>query len=397
MTNYAVIGAGFGDEGKGLLTDYLTRKLGPSDTLVVRVNGGAQAGHTVTTDQHRHVFSHFGAGTLAGSKTYLSSNFIVNPFAFLREWDQLAEIGYTPETWAHPLARVSTIWDIAYNQLQEISRGKDKHGSCGLGINATITRNQDPSAMLNLQDSYWATDRALERIQEYYAPLLAQYADIPEYESYVPMFDIGREWQLIERMLEKLEIGKYSYRRESNAIFECAQGLGLDELMGEFPHVTRSITGLASAIHAAVEMNVTEITPVYVTRCYVTRHGAGPLDWEDLAMDFSQVVDPTNKPNAWQDSLRFAPLDLTTMYENIGADWERSQAMATVFNIKLNTPEVAITCLDQFDQIVYVHPNTDQLVTVPSKEFISHLKSQGQVKVKYTSWGPRATDVQEID
>ena len=251
--------------------------------------------------------------------------------------------------------------------------------------------------MLNLQDSYWATDRALERIQEYYAPLLAQYADIPEYESYVPMFDIGREWQLIERMLEKLEIGKYSYRRESNAIFECAQGLGLDELMGEFPHVTRSITGLASAIHAAVEMNVTEITPVYVTRCYVTRHGAGPLDWEDLAMDFSQVVDPTNKPNAWQDSLRFAPLDLTTMYENIGADWERSQAMATVFNIKLNTPEVAITCLDQFDQIVYVHPNTEHLVTVPSKEFISHLKSQGQVKVKYTSWGPRATDVQEID
>ena len=59
-----VIGANYGDEGKGLTTDYFAAEHG-SDALVVRFNGGAQAGHTVTTpDGGRHVFSHFGSGSI---------------------------------------------------------------------------------------------------------------------------------------------------------------------------------------------------------------------------------------------------------------------------------------------------------------------------------------------
>ena len=61
----AIIGANYGDEGKGLATDYLT---GP-DSLVVRFNGGAQAGHTVCTPSgQRHVFSHIGAGSFRGKQ-----------------------------------------------------------------------------------------------------------------------------------------------------------------------------------------------------------------------------------------------------------------------------------------------------------------------------------------
>lgn len=74
----AVIGAGFGDEGKGLMTDYCCQR--PKYTTVVRFNGGAQAGHTVVTpDGRRHVFSHFGSGTLRGAATFLSRFFICNP------------------------------------------------------------------------------------------------------------------------------------------------------------------------------------------------------------------------------------------------------------------------------------------------------------------------------
>ena len=61
----AVIGAGYGDEGKGLLTDFLAAET--KDTIVVRSNGGAQAGHSVVTDDGlRHVFHHIGPGALAG-------------------------------------------------------------------------------------------------------------------------------------------------------------------------------------------------------------------------------------------------------------------------------------------------------------------------------------------
>lgn len=410
MTNYAVIGAGYGDEGKGLITDYLARKLGPKNTLVARVNGGAQAGHTVVTDQHRHVFGHFGSGTLAGSRTYLSSNFVVNPFAFLKEWDQLQALGiqsvdgpYHYNFWAHPSAIITTIWDIAYNQLQEISRGTNKHGSCGLGINATVTRNLDPSAQLVLNDCCYNTSSlSLLRVQEYYKPLLEPFEHLPEYQKFVPLMNVDSEWAMIQRTLETLKVTQLNFnpfniRKDTHVIFEGAQGLGLDELMGEFPHVTRSITGLPSAIHTAAELGVKEITPVYVTRCYATRHGAGPLKWENLKMDFSQVVDQTNKPNPWQDTLRFAPLDLNELYKNIQSDWERSQAMATVFKIKLVTPQLAVTCLDQFDNISYIHPGLNEVVETRAKDFVGRLRHQNQVQVKYTSWGPRASDVREID
>ena len=73
-----VIGANFGDEGKGLITDFETRR--QDAQLVARFNGGAQAGHTVVTDAgQRHVFGHISAGTFAGASTYLASTFIVNP------------------------------------------------------------------------------------------------------------------------------------------------------------------------------------------------------------------------------------------------------------------------------------------------------------------------------
>jgi len=74
-----VIGANYGDEGKGAAVDRLATEAG-AQCLVVRFNGGAQAGHTVETpDGRRHVFSHFGAGSFAGARTFLSRFFVSNP------------------------------------------------------------------------------------------------------------------------------------------------------------------------------------------------------------------------------------------------------------------------------------------------------------------------------
>ena len=81
---HVVIGANYGDEGKGLMTDYLADKY--QAEVVVRFNGGAQAGHTVVTPAgQRHVFSHFGSATLSGSRTFLSKHFVANPILFLKE------------------------------------------------------------------------------------------------------------------------------------------------------------------------------------------------------------------------------------------------------------------------------------------------------------------------
>ena len=76
-----VIGANFGDEGKGLMTDYFCSQAPPTEgVLNVRFNGGAQAGHTVVApDGRRHIFGHLGAGSfLPNVATYLTSDFIIN-------------------------------------------------------------------------------------------------------------------------------------------------------------------------------------------------------------------------------------------------------------------------------------------------------------------------------
>ena len=73
----AVIGAQFGDEGKGLVVDYLCSQV--ENPLVVRFSGGAQAGHTVWHKDKTHIFSHFGSGSLRGASTYWSSTCLTDP------------------------------------------------------------------------------------------------------------------------------------------------------------------------------------------------------------------------------------------------------------------------------------------------------------------------------
>ena len=79
MTIEAVIGANYGDEGKGLFTEYLCRNR-PSP-IVVLSNGGSQRGHTVSNHETsiRHVFHHFGSGTLLGVPSVYSKTFLLNP------------------------------------------------------------------------------------------------------------------------------------------------------------------------------------------------------------------------------------------------------------------------------------------------------------------------------
>ena len=85
-----VIGAQFGDEGKGQAVAGEAAAAG-GDGIVVRYNGGAQAGHTVVTpDGRRHVFSHVGSGAFSGAATFLSRWFVSHPMLFLKEQAALA-------------------------------------------------------------------------------------------------------------------------------------------------------------------------------------------------------------------------------------------------------------------------------------------------------------------
>ena len=135
-----VVGLGFGDCGKGTLTDALVRR--HDADLVVRHNGGAQAAHAVVlADGRSHVFHQFGSGTfIPGVGTFLSRHMLVNPLTLFWEEQELREVGVTDAFERLVLDRnalVTTPFHMAANRLREYARGEGRHGSCGLGIGET--------------------------------------------------------------------------------------------------------------------------------------------------------------------------------------------------------------------------------------------------------------------
>ena len=136
--NIIVLGALFGDEGKGAFVNSLCRKT--HKALVIRYNGGHQAGHSVVNDNIRHLFSNFGSGTLLGAPTYWSEYCTVNPMSLLKEGNALREKGIKPVLYINANAMVTTPYDILRNIKQD---ELTLHGTVGVGFGTTIQRNED--------------------------------------------------------------------------------------------------------------------------------------------------------------------------------------------------------------------------------------------------------------
>lgn len=298
-----VIGANFGDEGKGLMTDYLCSQ---GAGVVVRFNGGAQAGHTVVTpDGDRHVFRHFGSGTLLEIPTFLSQFFVCNPILFFAERQQLIELGYHPTVFAHPDCLVTTFADMLINQLKETRRADKRHGSCGIGFHETITRSKVDELKITMGDLWDGATR-----------LESQLAEICDKYS---MFRVGEKIDLPEAATTFLECCR-EFANEvhpagigqcKDPVFEGAQGILLDQGNKEFfPHVTHSNTGMKNVEVLCAQAGIAEKDIYYVSRTYLTRHGAGPLPGHDPDLAFE---DNTNHPTTFQGALRFAPLDRALM------------------------------------------------------------------------------------
>ena len=348
-----VVGANFGDEGKGRVVDYLAHTT--SKPIVVRHNGGAQAGHTAIVDNYRHVFSHIGAGTLQGAPTFLSRFFVVNPGNFLREFNRL-RTEWNPPSGLPPIfvdqrAVLTTPYDILINQYLEHTRGNDRHGSCGIGINETVTRCQTQFAtyVSDLNDLVALDDKLDAIYTQYTYQRIKQLGfDYTDFSLWLAEKQISHKHIKINYLLQCHDFSRLtSIEHQSiidkydTIIFEGAQGLLLDEDHYWFPHVTRSKTGSINAVTILNELNIKFADIYYVTRPYLTRHGAGPLPFE-CEKPFPEIVDETNITNEYQGSLRFAPINLDLLNETIVNDIVKNESRGVEL-----TPRLFITCGDQ--------------------------------------------------
>lgn len=407
-----VIGAGWGDEGKGLLTDHYSHEAimtEPGRATVIRYNGGAQAGHTVQTpDGRRHVFHHIGAGTLAGADTHLSRYFVAHPMVSEEEIGALERLGvrfsrpgegHGAKLSISPDSPVTTPFEALINQIAEVHRGRanggGRHGSTGLGFGETIEREEKgPSLTVRDLGRHDLRER-LEGIRGDWLPRRLEALGVEPY--LLAHRDALKDHRIVERFLQdaarflqRFEIIADSdvAERDTEAalIFEGAQGLQLDMDMGAFPHVTRSNTGLRNVVALSAEMGITRLETTYVTRAYATRHGAGPLPFEGPIDDFAQVLDETNQPNAWQGWIRHAPLDVTGLCTII----EKDRALVAGDGIEINRT-LAVTCLDQLGGLVRVGM-AGQLETIPRGHLDHFLSDATMIDAGPRSFGPtRAT------
>lgn len=344
---YIVIGTGFGDEGKGAIVADLVQANDPQKCIVIRFNGGNQAGHTVTTPTHRHVFSHFGAGTLHGARTYWSEYALFEPAALFVEMEVLKEKMKKdlPSFYVNQLSPVITPFDIMVNQ----ARTDGSHNSCGMGIGTTVKRNLDGIKLYvhDLFCSEWHLLQKLRAVQNYY--------DMPTNDEVVEeaVDTFIHAVQKIKTFIKPIDHINYLISDRSNQvlIFEGAQGIMLDEDFGYAPNTTWSKTTSKNAFKILQSSRYSSaIHRHYVTRAYLTRHGEGPFP-NDIPFKEKPInyAEETNVFNINQGPFLKAPLDIQLLDHAIGYDHTENQYGTR------NT--LHVTCMDQCPNFQFVYKN----------------------------------------
>jgi adenylosuccinate synthase len=282
--------------------------------MVVRYNGGAQAGHNVVTpDGRHHTFAQFGSGTfIPGVRTFLSRNVVIHPTALLREEAALRSAGVTDALERLGIsanALVITPYHQALNRVRERARGTARHGSCGVGAGETVSHDRSRAGeavhVSDLADDI-RLRRKLQRTREFVWEELRTLDCVDKAEA--PLFDrpeVIEHWITEARRVAPLIADDDAWlpRDTSGAvIFEGAQGVLLDEWHGFHPYTTWSTCTAAPALtllsESAPDAGVCRIG---VLRTYTVRHGPGPLPTETRDIG---APPEHNTFNEWQGAVR---------------------------------------------------------------------------------------------
>lgn len=295
-----VIGANLGDEGKGLCSGALAEIAAKKKQSILTVffNGTTQRLHSYGD----HLFRAGSPCELFGGKTYYHSKFVVDPIALLAS-------NATP--YINPSCRIIIPSDVVKNQENENARGADRHGSCGQGLFECVKRNRThPFTIKDLQNTTSIVD-ALTKV------------DPASLEVKHELYNITNFIQGCQWILKNCKIATFEELEPQFdvIIFEGGQGLMLDQSnKRDFPHLTPSSTGSAN-IAPLINSYEGNIEVYYVSRTYITRHGAGPLEKECTKEKINpEIVDKVNQTNNWQGALRFGFITPEKLYGRIQND-----------------------------------------------------------------------------
>lgn len=340
-----VIDLSFGDGGKGLVVDNLCAKTIAKSgikPLVVRFSAGQQCGHTVMDGKIKHTFSSFGSGSLQDCPSFFTEDTTLYLPNLYNEYEVLQVKGITPTLKVHPLAKLTLPFDVAYNRAKE--ELVTKHGSCGLGVGATMKRCIETPYKTFVQDLKYPEllYQKTWTVYTYYLSLIGENKEFLDcFKEYCKIEVSAFSDRLEDFKLNPIfEISPNVYIGENqDVIFEGSQGVMLDMDHGVFPNVTYANTTSKNAMKYISKWNlIPEIK--YVTRCYTTRHGAGWMPDQDYVHSLINTNEEINVHNYWQGHIRIREFDYILINNSIEID----SLYHNDWHIEKN---LIITCIDQ--------------------------------------------------
>jgi len=351
MANIVVIGAQWGDEGKGKIVDML----GAQSQVIVRFQGGANAGHTLKIGSEETVLHLIPSGIFWPDALCLIGNGVVlDPEVFLTELDALAAKGIdvSPERLGiSPKAHLILPYHKSLDKAREAKRGGGKIGTTGRGIGPCY---EDKACRIGIRVGD-LRDPALVRSRIAYALLekntLLQ--TLYKYEPLDPAKTVDSLLALAPRILPYVKnvdaLVHEAIGAGKNILFEGAQGIHLDIDHGTYPFVTSSNTVAAGACCGAgiAPSDIDEV--IGVAKAYTTRVGSGPFptELEDDAGRYMQAQGheygaTTGRPR------RCGWLDAVVLRESVRLNGMAKMAV-TKLDVLQNLPRLQICVAYELD------------------------------------------------
>ena len=299
--NATVIGSQLGDEGKGGVVDLFSKNA----DVVVRYQGGNNAGHTVVHNGEEYKLRLIPSGVIRGKTGVLGNGCVLNLETLFSEIEDLRAQGLAPDVRVSNRAHVVLPYHQALDQAEEASKSDDglKVGTTGNGIGPTY---EDKAGRRGIRVGELLDDEVLRNRLEYTVPEKRRLAQDVFGLDTGTAFDVDHLFNMFRTLGERLEseemvvnAGSFLTQKDrsgENILFESAQGTHIDVDHGNYPFVTSSNPTAGGAI-TGTGVGPTIIADgriIGVVKAYLSRVGSGPMPTElsdEAAAEVRKKVD----------------------------------------------------------------------------------------------------------
>lgn len=314
MSNVVIVGVQWGDEGKGKIVDYLAERA----DMVVRFQGGNNAGHTLVVDGKKIILHLIPSGILRKKLACVIGNGVVIDLEVLqKEIETLRDNGFDVDPSNLKVSENAHLilpYHKILEKLSEVQRGDKKVGTTGRGIGPTYMDKFARSGIRagDLLSLKWFSAKLKDVMEEKNLILEKVYGEAPlDCKEILEKFENHQKW-FAPYICNTSVIVHKAKSKGQNILFEGAQGTFLDVDHGTYPYVTSSNT-VAGAACTGAGIGPTDIDRVVgITKAYTTRVGGGPFptelqdkDGEELRKKGEEFGATTGRPRrcGWLDAV----------------------------------------------------------------------------------------------